>query len=135
MKFLKNSWFKVCILILISIGIYLNNSQILVPKNIKQISNISTDDGIFKKKQVCASYIEELKKIVSDKKIRNENDRTFLDEVFYSPTYDTCFYSFTTENSGDLGFSIVDYSTNKLVYFGNRINAGEFELKKIELKK
>ena len=104
------------------------------------LSKINKSDNLFTKKQVCASYIEQLKKKFID---GNNNPRhSFLDEVFYSPSHDTCFYSYTSTDyygaSKDAGmqFNIVDYSTNKNIFFASGGTfANQFESKKEELKK
>lgn len=133
MRFLEKNWFKVGILVLLTLFAFIYFD--------KEKSRSKTQSSDFNKKMECASHIESLKKRLIDSNANNPK-HSFVDEVFYSPSYDTCFYSFTTSNyymtsdKNDLEYTITDYTTNKVIFFGpDNSYVAKFESKKEELRK
>ncbi len=80
-------------------------------------------DALFEKKRECASYRSTIEKKLSDLNFQNENVVTthFLDEIWFSPSMNTCLYSsqelwqLLKEKNIEYQYNIYDYLGNNLV--------------------
>ena len=119
------------------------------PKNDKLVKkgNETLSQYLFQKKQECASYRNNIEKLLEkEKRMMSVNT---LDEIFYIPSENSCLYSYITyyltadgkDLSSALGkdYVIRDYFTNDIVVKGNSyVNsdiAHFFYVRKAELKK
>lgn len=89
----------------------------------------------FKRKQACAQYKDKIEKEIQVNYQNFEVAKNWkLEEIFYSPIVNTCFYVATSENQFDK--DLIDFFSKK-IYFsqikGINVN-GEFENKLLELK-
>lgn len=79
------------------------------------------DTTSFAKKKECATYIENIKTDISSQSTGQIRSKHTLDEVWYSPSRNSCLYSFestiTFSDSPEsiLGYTIKDYLENKTV--------------------
>lgn len=116
-----------------------------------QINSQITADAFFEKKQECASYRPAIEKILAGQNFQNENVNTgtHLDEIWFSPSLNTCLYSvdelwqYIKESKLEYNYSIYDYLGNSLIVnFSevpgsvSRVDALDaFKKRKEELKK
>ncbi|MDD3823157.1 MAG: hypothetical protein PHN93_05380 [Sphaerochaetaceae bacterium] len=91
-------------------------------------SKISKND-LFKHKQECSSYREDIERLLQ-KDQEFSLSRKVLDEIFYSPSLNTCLYSYTSTHFNANGkpmdikvmgedFVIVDYFTGENIFSHN----------------
>lgn len=121
---------------------------------ISSVENSTTNMGfedVFKKKQECASYHSNIRIKLSELDFQNEKIAVtnYLDEIWFSPSQNTCMYSVIEfwedlkENKISYQYNIYDYLSNKLILniseipnFVNRVEAlNAFNNQKEELKK
>ena len=115
--------------------------------NYKIVKNTEESNvDIFQKKQECRSYQSDIEKKLNPEWSVFWNT---LDEIFYSPTEDSCFYSYiinyitrdgrNLEEKMGKEYVIVDYLTNETILSGNSLINPDivtlFYLRKAELKK
>lgn len=94
MDWLKEHWFRIGILVLATLVIFLSlrllNSQ-----------SISSEQDDFSKKQECVKYGELVKTRVEDSGRLFEKDTYTIFEIFYSPVLDTCLYAWRINTTFD----------------------------------
>lgn len=103
------------------------------------------DEKFFEKKKECNSYRSDIERIL-EKDILSRNS---LDEIFYSPSLNSCLYSYTgyaIDMNGKpmdlkimgINYLIVDYFTNETIVNGNSVISPNiyrfFEDRKKDLK-
>ncbi len=100
-------------------------------KNNPLNQNTISKQDLFKQKQECGSHRDKIEKLLQ-KDQEYSLSRKVLDEVFYSPSLNTCLYSYTSTNIDADGkpmdikvmgqwFIIVDYLTGRDVYSQNSV--------------
>ncbi len=114
--------------------------------NFQSAQKVSSDD-LFQKKLKCASYRSEMEDKVLGLNFTNESMIAInqLEEIWFSPTMSSCFYSYREysrnleEKSNEDKYHIYDYLNSKLVFTSlglNRIDSLDaFNKRKEELKK
>lgn len=107
------------------------------------------NDKLFEKKQECVKYKNEI-----EKKWKNEIEyslqRNIFDEIFYSPTENSCFYSYASyyidadgkpmdKNLVGIDYIIMNHLTNERVFYANSVINEKatfyFNQRKKEIKK
>lgn len=86
------------------------------------------ENDIFKKKQECLKYKDEMLKQLND--IWHINWAEYIDEIFYSNKNDTCFYTSNWTNS----YIIYDYFNNKFFDWANYSNFEDSNRLKLKIK-
>ncbi|MDD2871534.1 MAG: hypothetical protein PHS49_06095 [Candidatus Gracilibacteria bacterium] len=86
------------------------------------------ENDIFKKKQECLKYKDEMLKQLND--IGHINGAEYIDEIFYSNKNDTCFYTSNGTNS----YIIYDYFNNKFFDGANYSNFEDSNRLKLKIK-
>lgn len=121
----KNKNIIITVLMVILIGsLYFNFQSKFGTSNDKgqTTSEVSADD-LFKKKQECASYRPAIEKKLLELNFQNENVVTtnHLDEIWFSPSMNTCLYSskelwqYLKEKKIEYQYDIYDYLGNNLL--------------------
>ncbi len=121
----KNKNIIIAILAIVLIGsLYFNFQSKSETSNDKEqtTSKVSTD-ALFEKKQECASYRTAIEKKLLELNFQNENVVTtnHLDEIWFSPSMNTCLYSsnelwqYLKEKKIEYQYNIYDYLGNNLV--------------------
>ena len=95
-----------------------------VQNNNQEVSQIATDTekqsgDLFTKKKVCFDQLDKIQQIIKESNGNLEGE--VLEEIFYSPTLNTCLYtsSFSTNIDGEnyiLSYDIYDALTLKALY-------------------
>ena len=89
----------------------------------KERTNSISSDALFDKKQECSSYRPAVEKKLTELNFQNENVVTtnHLDEIWFSPSMNTCLYSsnelwqYLKEKKIEYQYNIYDYLGNNLV--------------------
>lgn len=119
------------------------------PQGVSEVK-ISSDD-LFQKKQKCASYRADIEKILENQYFKNENviSSYHLDEIWFSPSLNTCLYSsnewnqYLKEKTIEPEYSIYDYLQSDMIFHSSpvpetvtrREALDSFNKRKEELKK
>lgn len=126
------------LVVLLGLSLYFGffNNDVLFSKN-----SVSKQD-LFKQKQECGSYRNDVEKLLQ-KDQELSLSREIFDEVFYSPSLNTCLYSYTVNyvdadgKAADIkimgeDYIIVDYLTGRIVFSENSVthNAAPEEITK-----
>lgn len=143
----------IAVLTVVLIGSLYFNFQLKseTSNNIEQTTSKVSADALFEKKQECASYRPAIEKKLEELNFQNENIVTtnHLDEIWFSPSMNTCLYSsnefwqYLKEKKIEYQYNIYDYLGNNLVMnvmeipdSVSRIDAlNAFNNRKEELKK
>ena len=121
----KNKNIIIAILAVVLTGsLYFNfQSKSETPVDDKQTNSKISADALFEKKQECASYRPAMEKKLAELNFQNENVVTtnHLDEIWFSPSMNTCLYSsnelwqYLKERKIEYQYNIYDYLGNDLV--------------------
>ena len=121
----KNKNITIAILAIVLIGsLYFNFQSKSETSNEKgQTTSKVSADALFEKKQECASYRPAIEKKLLELNFQNENVVTtnHLDEIWFSPSMNTCLYSsnelwqYLKEKKIEYQYNIYDYLGNNLV--------------------
>ena len=152
MEKVKNIIIAVLAAVLLS-SLYLNFQLKSAPTlQKKEVANSEMSaNALFEKKQMCSSYRVAIEKKLAELNFQNENVITAnnLDEIWFSPSMNTCLYSsnelwqYVKEKKIEYGYSIYDYLENNLVMHTSEIPGSvssfealnAFNSRKEELKK
>lgn len=121
----KNKNIIIAILAVVLIGsLYFNfQSKSKTPIDKEGAGSKISADALFEKKQECASYRPAMEKKLAELNFQNENVVTtnHLDEIWFSPSMNTCLYSsnelwqYLKEKKIEYQYNIYDYLGNDLV--------------------
>lgn len=121
----KNKNIIIAILAIVLVGsLYFNfQSKSGTSNDKEQATSKVSADALFEKKQECASYRPAIEKKLLELNFQNENVVTtnHLDEIWFSPSMNTCLYSsnelwqYLKEKKIEYQYNIYDYLGNNLV--------------------
>lgn len=135
-KFLAQNWFKI-VLTLILFVVVLGGIIVFYFGVSRERDKKQENEYYFLKKQECVSYKSEMEEdLISDIFLY------FLDEIFFSPSRNSCLYSFispiTYKDKTGTMYYITDYFTNENIFSVSTLTSDTameyFETKKEELK-
>jgi len=143
-SFFKENWFKLSIVAVLILGLVFGISTYLdfQQKSEMTESNVLTERQ-FEKKQECESHRPGLESELKDKGYMGQNISVFnyLDEIWFSPSLNTCLYSSkqlisdSKKNMSTIEFSIHDLLANrKLYYSGGVLNEESGTIAESEFK-
>lgn len=145
-KYLAGSVIAV-LLVLLGISVYFNINRSSHAQATSKEVVAATDSDAFERKQECASYRTDIEARIKELDMENQNVVIyhFLDEIWFSPSENSCLYSmdeiwdYKKESKIQKDYSIYDFLGNRLIFHTSDGLVADahsvFEARKAELKK